>query len=478
MRIRRFLAPLRPASLTPVPNTGRPRSPHSPSDADRARGTASPPLPTRWVLFGLFALHAIAGGGCRPTPRHTGPLAQDAYVWHREWNSNVVASVQTHAPSFGILTLLVAEVSFTAGQPRIVRITPDWTPFQALPNPTRPRTGLALRIGPFPGPFKADDPTTRWLRRIAKDCLAEARNAGVDIAEFQIDFDCPERHLDGYRVWVEALRTELAPVPVLITALPAWLGQRAFRPLAAATDGFVLQVHSLNRPRHPKDPVPLCDPEQARRAVERAARAGGGVPFRVALPTYGYLLAFATDGTFLGASAEGPPPARPAGTVYRELNADPAAMAQLVADWTGDRPASMTGVIWYRLPVSGDRFNWRWPTLETVMAGKVPLPRLDVLGLHPEPGLTEVQLANPGTANYTGPVVVRLRWSGAQGLGADGIRGFQAFLEGGDRVLFTNAICRLPAGEESRIGWVRLDAHVPITFEVVVPPSPDVPVHR
>jgi hypothetical protein len=181
------------------------------------------------------------------------------------------------------------------------------------------------------------------------------------------------------------------------------------------------------------------------------------------------LLAFGSNGAYLGASAEGPPPARPSGTQYRELSADPSAMAQLVADWTVDRPASMKGLIWYRLPVEGDRFNWQWRTLETVMAGRTPFARLEAVLESPSEGLSEVRLVNQGSANRTGPVCIRLRWAGAQRLGADGIRGFEAVFAGPNDVLFTNAICRLPAGEGSRIGWVRLDATVPITLEAVVP---------
>jgi len=30
----------------------------------------------------------------------------------------------------------------------------------------------------------------------------------------------------------------------------------------------------------------------------------------------------------------------------------------------------MRGVIWYRLPVASDKFNWPWPTLERVMRGE------------------------------------------------------------------------------------------------------------
>lgn len=206
---------------------------------------------------------ASALSACRPTPRASGPIPQDAYVWQREWTSNVVASVRSNGPAFRQLVVLAGEVSWSAGQPHLAPVFPDWPALRALPSP--PRIGLALRIGPFPGPFEPDDSHARFLRRTARDSLQAAQNAGLAVAELQIDFDCAERRLDGYRIWVEALKQEAAPVPVVITALPSWLNQASFRKLAASTDGFVLQVHSLSRPRNASEPASLCDPEAARR---------------------------------------------------------------------------------------------------------------------------------------------------------------------------------------------------------------------
>ena len=64
----------------------------------------------------------------------------------------------------------------------------------------------------------------------------------------------------------------------------------------------MLQVHSLERPKNFDAPFTLCDANAARRAVTWAAKIG--VPFRVTLPTYGYLVAFAPGGQFVGLSAE------------------------------------------------------------------------------------------------------------------------------------------------------------------------------
>src|SRR4029077_10218524 len=125
-------------------------------------------------------------------------------------------------------------------------------------------------------------------------------------------------------------------------------------------------VHSLERPRSLNSPFTLCDPAAARRAVERAADFG--IPFRVALPTYGYRIAFDAAGRFVGLSAEGPARSWPTGVQEREVRADPIQLAQLTQFWTTNHPPAMRGLIWYRLLITNDILNWRWPTLSAIVA--------------------------------------------------------------------------------------------------------------
>ena len=129
---------------------------------------------------------------------------------------------------------------------------------------------------------------TGLLADAAAAVIRNARAGGLSVEELQLDFDCPESKLDGYRAWVVAIRQRLGGLPFAITALPSWLDSPQFAPLARASGAFVLQVHALERPQSLQHIPPLCDPRRARRWVERAAKVD--VPFRVALPTYRYLL--------------------------------------------------------------------------------------------------------------------------------------------------------------------------------------------
>jgi len=253
--------------------------------------------------------------------RASGPMPQAAYVWQRAWNGDTRRAVRESGAQFDSLLVLHAEAAWRRDHWELVRVPVD---FAALAASGRP-IGLVLRIGPYGGPFRADDEPARRLVRLARDMIGEAREAGVTPAEVQLDFDCAESKLEGYCKWVCAVRSAISPTPLTITALPSWLDRAAFAELAAETDGYVLQVHAIRRPNGPNEDVKLCDAEDARRAVERAARLGR--PFRVALPTYRYECAFDETGKLVGLRAEGRRKRWLEGLQRRELGAEPREMA-------------------------------------------------------------------------------------------------------------------------------------------------------
>lgn len=423
------------------------------------------PRPNRLFVAALAGLIGLASG-CRrpPPPASSAPLTAEVYLWQRAHTPTVAVALADHAAAFDRIAVLAAELAWPAGRAHVTRVALDPETLRPLPS-----LALVIRVQPRHGSFAPDDPATRALLDTCRATLAEARRAGLAPAEIQIDFDSAESQLADFRRWLLALRPVVAPARLTFTALPAWLDhRRAFADLAHAADGFVLQVHSLARPASFDDSTPLCDPAAARRAIDLAASAG--VPFRVALPTYGYQLAFGPDGRFLGASAEGPARAWPAGTRLRALRADPATLAPLVAALATRHPAVLTGLIWYRLPIAGDRLNWRWPTLAAVMAGRVPKPRIQLeTAPASAPGLVDLRLVNAGDADFSGPFSAGLTWTGARRLAADAL---PPLVFAGDRdssLRLSAAALDLPAGESRPAGWLRLDAP-PLSFHVSLTP--------
>ena len=413
------------------------------------------------VMFALASLCIARASNITNTP----PLPQEAYIWQRSWTAPVVEAVTNHGDAFSNLVVLRGEVTWHSAKPELIPVRPDYAALAATHQPI----GIAVRVGAFPGPFSTDDQTTAFLSRLATTLIAEAKTNHLTLSEFQIDFDCAASKLDGYRVWVQALRKAIAPTPLTITALPSWLKEPAFKPLAGATDGYVLQVHSLERPKDINAPFTLCDPEAARRAVEQAGKIGA--PFRVALPTYGYLLAFDKSGRFVGLSAEGPNKSWPAGVQVRDVHADPLEMAQLVQFWTTNRPSAMRGIIWYRLPTIVDNFNWQWPTLGAIVASRLPRESLRSEARQVEKGLVEINLVNDGELDLSSRLVVEVRWSrvgGARLVAADGLHGFNLLDAGTSPIIFQNQsqLGRIAAGEKQTIGWLRFDRECEVQIEI------------
>lgn len=413
------------------------------------------------VIFVLACLPFIP----RPAPRSAGLLTQEAYVWQRAWNGSVADSIASYSSNFTTIIPLAAEVVWNGEKATIARVRID---LELLRKNAR-GIGLALRVGTFAGPFQTHGEAIESVTELAASLVSNAIAQNVRVSELHMDFDCADSRLDGYRLWIETIKTRLNPVPVIITALPSWLNESAFKRLATAADGYILQVHSLERPTHNSSSLAIFDPEKADGWVEQAARLG--FPFRVALPTYGYLAAFTPDGTFLGASAEGPQPIWPKESMIQEICSNAGQIANLMLEWKNSRPAALTGVIWYRLPVATDSLNWSWPTLAAVMEGRIPNRHWKPSARWREQRLVEVLLTNNGETDLSVWPSVRVRRNVGRLVAGDGLNGYQLTEPEPGTVEFlprpSARPARFRAGEEIVIGWMRLDAdEVELQFEV------------
>jgi len=384
------------------------------------------------------------------SPRTSGAMTNEAYVWQRSSSAAVSDAVVSAPEKMGGLAPLGAEIAWRDATADVAWPELD---FAALRRAGR-TVSAVLRVGPrTPTPAAGET-----VCAIAREMLARFRAGGVEPWEIQVDFDCAESKLDGYRAWLASLRAMAAPLPVRPTVLPSWLDRPAFAALARECGGYILQVHATERPRIDAQETALCEASRARVWVERAGRIG--VPFRVALPTYTYLVAFAPDGKLLDIMAEGKTRTWPAGTVMRAFRPDAAELATVVADWMKDRPACLTGLLWYRLPVATDELNWRWPTLEAVMAGRPPRRGLRVEKSGTSP--VDIALVNAGEAEEPLPAEIIATGAGG-GADADGIGGYRAEMRGAD-VVFQRApefaAAHLAPGARHPLGWVRTETEI------------------
>lgn len=354
----------------------------------------------RRCLVTVAALAAVAACG-RPAPAPVA-LEHEAYVWQRAWTGAVRASTAVASPAVTGLRVLAADVD-AAGS----LVWPD-VDGPSLARAGRPVTAVVRIDGSRPP--EGWDPAPVLAR------VAAWRAAGVDVAGVEIDHDCATAALAGYARWLEAARPA-GPEPAVrwsITALPTWAGSPALADVAAAVDELVVQVHAVQAPR-------LFDRAQARRWLDAFAEAVPGAHLRVALPTYqvevgGELLA-----------------------------SDPAEVAALVRDLERRPIDGLDGVVWFRLPVAGDRASWSAPTLEAVIAGAPLAPRVEVRLVERGPDLHDVVVVNTGTVDGAWPPI---RLGGAL-TAADLVAGYTPSTAG----LWTPPRRALAAGAETVVGW-------------------------
>lgn len=403
------------------------------------------------ILNILTVLAVVFPSGCRRhDPWPPDPLIQRGYLWQREWTPAVAdAAIQAESKMDG-LVILGAEIHWRGATPQTIRASIPWDALKKAKKPC----AIALRVAPFGGPFGSDDGPMRTIMEVAKSLLFEAKSHGVNVNEFQLDFDCAQKKLAGYRVWLRALRPAVAPMPLVITTLPSWLKEPEFAALLGEADGYVLQVHSVPTEKESGRAV-LCDPRLARKWVAEAAKLER--PFSVALPTYWCLAGYGPKGKLLGVSMDSVQPSWPTGTRILEFSTSAEDLADLVKEWKTTRPRGMKELLWYRIPVATDARNWRWPTLAAVMEGRKPVHHVEVLSQGGNP--VDFSISNSGEAEESLDRAVTVTWTEAELVASDALPGWTVQTESGRAVFTPEPGCqlRLSPGGKRGIGWLRYD---------------------
>jgi hypothetical protein len=344
-------------------------------------------------LLGVFLLLGLSG--CQPAPPKV--FDQQLYIWQRQWRPAHAEALAQSRGDFSTLRLdgqLLQLDSAAIGQ-QIQQLLSDW------------------------------------------------QSAGLTLSGVEIDHDCATARLPAYTELLRTLRQQLpAQLKLSITALPAWLASPELEKLLASVDSSVLQVHAVSKPS-----LGLFAPQ----AAQQWARAYGQrspKAFYLALPAYGVALLDSPSGVPL-VESEAPLASQ---TPLHELQADPEQVAVLIKALQQAPPPQLAGLIWFRLPLAGDRRAWPMATLQAVARGQ-PLRAKLQLRIKQSGALSEVSLHNNGNLSIALPE--RLEISAEHCDSADGIGGYRLQDSRSSLLWLRQRPAQLAAGQQLAIGWAR-----------------------
>ncbi|QNK32278.1 DUF3142 domain-containing protein [Serratia sp. JUb9] len=390
----------------------------------------------RWAAALLLVLLAF---GAWLAGRHQALSAppvwdQQVYLWQRVWSTQHAPALAASRDLFSSLRILVLQLHPREG----LRVMPVDTAL--LKQDGRPLWLVARLDGSQP---RWDE--ERLYSRLLQ-LVQQYRAAGLSVVGIEIDHDAATARLPQYRDALRRLRRQLpADVQLSITALPAWLDSPQLPALLRQVDSSVLQLHAVLSPQQG-----LFDSRLALRWTQRYAQVTNN-PFRIALPAYGMGLV-GVDAQ--GAQVESEASLRVAGSL-RELTVAPQHIADFLQRLSAHPQPHLRGVVWFRLPLAGDRRAWSMNTLRRVIRQQ-PLHSRWQVKMRPQPqqnGLYDLIIANDGPADAPLPTAVTL--AAGDCLAADAVGRYRLdstatqlrFIRTGDELV--------RAGQSRPLGWLR-----------------------
>lgn len=390
----------------------------------------------RWAAALLLVLLAF---GAWLAGRHQALSAppvwdQQVYLWQRVWSTQHAPALAASRDLFSSLRILALQLHPREG----LRVMPVDTAL--LKQDGRPLWLVARLDGSQP---RWDE--ERLYSRLLQ-LVQQYRAAGLSVVGIEIDHDAATARLPQYRDALRRLRRQLpADVQLSITALPAWLDSPQLPALLRQVDSSVLQLHAVLSPQQG-----LFDSRLALRWTQRYAQVTNK-PFRIALPAYGMGLV-GVDAQ--GAQVESEASLRVAGSL-RELTVAPQHIADFLQRLSAHPQPHLRGVVWFRLPLAGDRRAWSMNTLRRVIRQQ-PLHSRWQVKMRPQPqqnGLYDLIIANDGPADAPLPTAVTL--AAGDCLAADAVGRYRLdstatqlrFIRTGDELV--------RAGQSRPLGWLR-----------------------
>lgn len=302
------------------------------------------------LIANLNASHIAEVTSVTAMPRE--PLSQEVYIWQRQWRpANQTALVQSQGVFQGLRILALQAHPKPNGADIWFEVAVNHAWLQADP---RPKVAVIRLDGQLS--HLNDEAVIHKISQVLNSWQAK----GTHITGVEIDHDSASSKLPAYRDFLKKLKAQLpAELKLSITALPAWLNSTDFPALLTYIDELVLQIHSVSDPR-----LGLFDATQGWQWVQQLSNIST-VPYLIALPAYGS----AVISTASGYKVESETPLRGQlndSHAVEELMADPQVLQAFVLKLQSRTDAKLKGIIWFRLPLEGDKRVWPLNTLIAV----------------------------------------------------------------------------------------------------------------
>ena len=401
----------------------KPRPSSQPMNADRLQQICG----RRVVVIGFAVTAALIASCSRPVDS---PLLQQAYVWQRVWTPAVSEAIEQASPYISGWHVLFAETHAQG----------DWQQF--LPDVVTKKRGpdastVVVRID-GQRTLADQDALIRHIDKLVDD-------RGIRRwTSLEIDYDCPTHQLPIYVQFLHALKLALPRDVVLsITALPTWIASPVLGDLLSAADESVLQVHSVLDPRRG-----LFDAQAALLWITSYSKRADK-PFSVALPDYGSRVGWDTRGKLVSVVSE--QDGVQSASEQQELEASPQDVARLLSGLRASHPRNLKGIVWFRLPVSGDQRIWSPPTFEAVIRGWPLVAKRTVRVDRDALGAYRIVLQNVGLVDTMLPSAMHLAPCAA----ADGLGDYSVAHDSKRLTFARRGSSMLRVGQRAEIGWTR-----------------------
>ena len=388
---------------------------------------AIPPrrTPIRWLLVLVAAVLA----GCD----QSAPWQRDVYVWQRVWTPAVVDAVEQASPHVDRFRILTAQWR-VGDAPVVVDLVPGREAFagQQLVPVVR-LDGTRLAIAP------------KDVAAMLDEQIAMFEAAGAMVISVKIDHDAATAAVGDYADWLARLRAELPDdLALWITTLPDWRHSPDIAQLLNGVDAYTLQVHAVT-----DNGAKLMDTELALdwvQAFDQLSRTD----FYAALPNYQLRAGLDESGerVFLEGEAE----VAATAAIERSLFVAPGELAEWISRLSLNTPRSMAGLVWFRLPVAGDRNNIGLQTLNALLNGDPLSADVRVLAsrISEDSSNFDLWVANHGPHDGGVPSHIYLPSACLSGAG---VNGFDYLSRPARLVVDHPGLLR--AGKRLVVGWVR-----------------------